>query len=337
MGHPDPIVVAAGARELGLDAFEPGDSVWNRAVGRAAQADPFCCRSEWQLAFHETHYPDRPLHLLRLGRSLVALAAHRLPGRGLRLEPLECHWSFGCPLLGSRAVELLRALTDAVSRAEGEAPELLISGLLPGSALLREVVLAFHGRAAIYRCEPGVSRSASLEGGIDGYLSRRSAKHRRNLRQSERRARARGVCFERVVPRDAAAAAATYERMLDVERASWKGIGECGMAESPSREFYAALLVRMARSGIGRVVFARRDDRDVGFVFGGLAGTTYRGQQFSFVEDERAASIGNLLQLEQLRWLCEEGATRYDMGPRMDYKLHWTEVETVAEALLIRP
>ncbi len=337
MGHPDPNVAAAGASQLEFDAFAPGDSAWNRAAGRAAQADPFCCRSEWQLAFHETHYPDRPLHLLRRQRSYLALAAHRLPGGVLRLEPLECHWAFGCPLLGAHAVELLLALAAAVTRAEGQPPELLISGLLPGGELLRQVVRAFHGRAAIYRCEPGVSRSASLQGGIDGYLSRRSAKHRRGLRQAERRASDRGVGYERVAPRDVELAAVTYERMLEVERASWKGIGQCGMAESPSREFYAALLTRMAHSGIGRIVFARRDGRDIGFIFGGLAGSTYRGQQFSYVEDESNASIGNLLQLEQLRWLCEEGATRYDMGPRMDYKLHWTEIETVAEALLIRP
>jgi hypothetical protein len=35
------------------------------------------------------------------------------------------------------------------------------------------------------------------------------------------------------------------------------------------------------------------------------------------------------MQIEQIRWLCEEKAKRYDMGPldgpRMGYKTHWTE------------
>ena len=44
--------------------------------------------------------------------------------------------------------------------------------------------------------------------------------------------------FERCVPADVAAAAAVYARMLAVEEQSWKGIGECGMTKSPSREFY---------------------------------------------------------------------------------------------------
>lgn len=337
MGHTEPMLAAVGASRLDLASFEPATSAWNLGVAWARQADPFCCRSEWQLAFHETHYPGRLLHLLAAGASRLALAAQRLPDGGLRLEPLECHWCFGCPLQGPRAVELLRALHAEVGRAEGQPPELVVSGLLPGSTLLREVVLAFHDESTIYRCEPSVSRSASLEGGYDGYLSRRSAKHRRGLRQASRRAHDRGVRFERVVPDSAAAAQATYTRMLAVEEASWKGIGRCGMAESPSREFYAALLLRMAAAGIARVVFARCEQRDLGFIFGGLAGTTYRGQQFSYVEDWSAASIGGLLQQEQLRWLAEEGAQRYDMGPSMAYKMHWTELETVAETLLIRP
>ena len=62
---------------------------------------------------------------------------------------------------------------------------------------------------------------------------------------------------------------------------------------------------------------------------GGMAGATYRGQQFSYDEKWRSASIGNIMQLEQIKWLCEEGAKRYDMGPLlgygMGYKSHWTE------------
>ena len=63
----------------------------------------------------------------------------------------------------------------------------------------------------------------------------------------------------------------------------------------------------------------------------------YRGQQFSFVDTWRSESIGNLLQLEQLRWLCEEGVPRYDMGPMMDYKRSWTETHQRFDAIAMRP
>ena len=123
-------------------------------------------------------------------------------------------------------------------------------------------------------------------------------------------------------------------------RARQKGIGECGMAEPPARDFYRRLLRRLARGGNGRVVLARvgdgADARDIGFVFGGLADGVYRGQQFSFDDDWRRHSIGNLLQVEKLRWLTETGAERYDMGPVMDYKRHWAEIETEVIALCLQ-
>jgi CelD/BcsL family acetyltransferase involved in cellulose biosynthesis len=145
------------------------------------------------------------------------------------------------------------------------------------------------------------------------------------------------VRFERCAPRSLAEADAAYLRMLRVERASWKGIGRCGMAEPPALDFYRRLLRRLACSAAGRVIFARCDERDVGFVLGGLAGDHYRGQQFSYAEDWRELSIGNLLQLEQIRWLCEEGVPHYDMGPWMEYKDHWTERRQRIGTRLLRP
>jgi CelD/BcsL family acetyltransferase involved in cellulose biosynthesis len=212
----------------------------------------------------------------------------------------------------------------------------LVSGILPGSTLRGELLHTFGGRYRIYQLEPNVQVSASLAGGLDGFLSRRSGHLRRNLGQQTRRAAAKGVHYERRAPGSAAEADAVYARMLAVEQRSWKGIGRCGMAEPPSREFYRVMLRRLAVSGGGRVIFARCGDDDIGFIFGGMAGGAYRGQQFSYVEEWSASSIGNLLQIEQVRWLAEQGARRYDMGPKMDYKRHWTEVETRIDAWLLR-
>ena len=132
-----------------------------------------------------------------------------------------------------------------------------------------------------------------------------------------------------VLPASTLEAARTYERMLVVELASWKGIGRCGMAEQPSKQFYDIMLRRLSASRNARVIFARHEDQDIGFIFGGKAGNIYRGQQFSYAEDWKSFSIGNLMQMEQIGCLCEEDARRYDMGPlddsRMAYKAHWTE------------
>ena len=88
-------------------------------------------------------------------------------------------------------------------------------------------------------------------------------------------------------------------------------------------------------------MFAMHEGKDIGFIFGGMAGSCYRGQQFSYDVDWKAFSIGDLLQLNQLLWLCEEGAVRYDMGmsdhPSMAYKTHWAEMELSLHACLLLP
>jgi CelD/BcsL family acetyltransferase involved in cellulose biosynthesis len=125
--------------------------------------------------------------------------------------------------------------------------------------------------------------------------------------------------------------------MLEVERASWKGIARRGMGDRYSTLFYSGMVRRLAVSGSARVIFARAGERDIGFIFGGLAGTVYRGQQFSYADDWAPFSIGNLMQQEQIAWLAEDAILKYDMGPLMDYKDHWTETRIDMEVLLLRP
>lgn len=98
---------------------------------------------------------------------------------------------------------------------------------------------------------------------------------------------------------------------------------------------------RLAAQGTARVMFARHEGQDIGFIFGGMLGPCYRGQQFSYDAAWKALSIGNLLQVEQIRWLCEEGAVRYDMGTAsgepMAYKLHWTEAHPTSQTWFLQP
>lgn len=319
-----------------LAPFDHAGSDWNRIAAAEPHADPFCCRTEWQLSFHETFYPQRRVHVRTGGDSLVALAECDEPDAPPLLEPVECHWLFGCPLLGPRAVDLLQELLGDLAGQHGAPPDLLLSGIRRGGPLHSRIQAAFGARARIFLPRTVTLCSASLDGGLDGFLSRRSGSLRRNLRAAARRAAAAGVTWQRCVPRDATEAAATYARMLRVEQASWKGIGRCGMAEPPSRQFYDVMLRRLATSGGGRVMFARHGERDIGFIFGGMAGGVYRGQQFSYVEEWSAGGIGNLLQVEQVRWLCEEGAGCYHMGPLMDYKRHWTELRAPVDAVVVR-
>ncbi|MCR9246276.1 MAG: GNAT family N-acetyltransferase [bacterium] len=322
--------------DTGVATLDAHRGLWNRAAAASTGADAFCCRSEWQVSFHATFAQERRVHLRTTPDSVLAFAERHLPGYPRLFEPLEAHWLFGCPALGPDALELLAEFASQ-RPAEDVPPALILSGLRPDTQFAAHAVQRLGRIGALAVIASEVLRSASLEGGLDGFLGRRSRRLRRNLRTAARRAGERGVTFERQMPKTPDAADALFDRMLAIERQSWKGIGECGMAEPPSCDFYRELLRRLSLSATSRVVLARRGDTDIGFIFGGLAKTVYRGQQFSFVEEWRDASIGNLLQLEKLRWLTEEGIERYDMGPDMPYKRHWTEIETSALAISLRP
>lgn len=323
---------------LGDIAFpSEADSLWRQLALRTQQADPFCSGPLWQLSFHAAMSPRRPLHVRTDGEAVLAFAGQPLSDGSLALTPIESHWLFGACLLGRDAPALLESwLGESGTRIFSK---ILISGIRPGGRravqLLRRLEKNFH----VLHFADGLQCAASLRDGLEGFLSRRSANHRQKLGKAMRLARQAGIVFERHVPQSDEEAALLYARMLDVEKASWKGIAACGMTEQPARRLYAVLIRNLARQGLARIMFARHEGTDVGFIFGGKAGNIYRGQQFSYREAWKRWGIGNLLQVEQVRWLCEEGARRYDMGPLdggpMRYKEHWTEKRLPIQSWLL--
>lgn len=315
--------------------------VWERSVDLASQPDPFCCAPIWQLSAHRAFAPGRRVLAQSTEDSALVLAEAFLSSGQPLLTSLEAHWLFGCPLQGPDAIGLLAEALAVMSHSYGHLPALLLGGIVPGSRRARELYACCESLFTIYLAGECIQGGASLEGGLDGFLSRRSANLRSKWRKSCRRAADRGVTFERSCPTDTAEADAVYARMLAVERRSWKGVGHCGMTESPAREFYADMIRRLAVRGTARVMFARHEDQDIGFIFGGMLGPCYRGQQFSYDAAWKDLSIGNLLQVEQIRWLCEEGAVRYDMGTAsgepMAYKMHWTEAHPTSQTWFLQP
>lgn len=324
------------------DAFHPTlaeldhpDSLWNRAAASTRQGDPMSCRTEWQISLHEAYFPRRRLHLRRSDSSLLALAERRHPDLGPTLEPIDPLWLFGSPLLGPDALELLECLL-AERRAAARATTTLISGVLPDDPLRERLLRRMLPRFEVYRVKTVTVCRAALTGGLEGFLARRARAVRKGLRQAARRARDRGIAFERVVPRSDTEVEAAFRRVVAVERRSWKGLAGRGIETPTSSAFYSAIARRLAASASGRFVFAHTDGCDVGYVFGGIASDHYRGQQFSYDERFADCSVGNLLQQEQIRWLAEEAVLHYDMGPLMDYKRHWTEQRIPMEVLLLR-
>ncbi|MCH2184380.1 GNAT family N-acetyltransferase [Myxococcota bacterium] len=311
-----------------LEQFAPE---WDRLVAAGGEADPFCGRSAWALAFHDAFEPARPLYWSRSDTGCIVLAESRRPNSTGLLEPLENMWGFGSPLIGSEANSLLAEALDRQPR-----PVLLLGAPSRGEALRRFVEL-FYERAHLKRLEPTIRYVASLEGGLDAWLARRSASFRRNLRSAVRRSQRAGVTFRRIMPTPATDLDSLYLNLLDVESRSWKGrVGE-GVDQEPMRSFYAGLLPRLRDSGALRMILAEREGRLMGYLYGGIVDSHFRGLQFSFDERLRSIGLGHLLQLEMLGWLTESGVRTYDLGGQSTYKARWAEETRVSENLLILP
>ncbi len=320
-------------RPVGLDELGRDAAAFDDAVLATPGIDHFCSASAWVLAAHAALMGPRTPWILRGDDGWIA-TARAARGDGRFVEPLELSWGLACPLAGPDPAALAEAFIAAAA-ARDDWDGLLVAGLPPGGALERALLRALPGR---WRRGHGVETGrcvASLDGGLDGFLDRRSRNFRKALRAAERDVAAAGVGFEEVVARDAAAADAAMARVVDVERRSWKGQAGVGVDQGPMGDFYAHMARRLAASGRLRLVMARQGDRDVGFILGGVLGDTYRGLQFSHDARLRHLSLGNVLQRQQVERLVAEGIRRYDLGTTMEYKERWADGPVVTRLLVV--
>jgi hypothetical protein len=309
---------------LSLDELDAQSTRYDEAVGRSPALDRFCSSSVWVLPAARHLMPSATPRIYEREGSFVALA--RTSGW---LHPLEATWCLPCPLVGAdpdAAVELLLRALELEDGVDGA----LVTGLFPGSSLWKSLLPAL-GRRFNVSAGPATRRYvADLGDGIGGFLKRRSPGFRRSLEKAERRARRAAVGFE------TANDDASFERILAVERRSWKGRRAAGIDGEPMCSFYRDMHGRLAKSGRSRLTFARIDGEDVAYIFGGVFGDTYRGLQFSFDDRFAALSLGNLCQLEEIRRLSEEGIRRYDLGTEVSYKKRWGEEVVTTLSLVVR-
>ena len=301
---------------------------YDEAVLQTRGISPYCSCSDWGLAALAHLHPNRTPIIVRRGESWVALTLGSHEDVGVYLQPLEADWGFASPLIGPdtrRSVELLEEVLDQteswrVALLTGLPLEIATRTALSLDARYRVVV-----RDGI-RCQV-----ATLAGGLDGFLARRSAKFRRNLLRDRRRARRAGIELEtiREIPEidgEIEAKTPIMQRILAVEQRSWKfATGESVLHAPRYYAFYSEMLTRAARRGRLRVVFARLDDRDVAYCFGGVHGTSYRGFQLAYSDDVAHLGLGNLAQLEMIEHLTSEGVDSYDLGMEMAYKERWAD------------
>ena len=306
---------------------------FDREVACTPAIDRFCSSSAWILAATAALMPPRAPFSFKGEFGYFAAMRGVHPAGFPYVEPVELAWGLASPLIGHDPGGLVGEVVPLLANRR-DWQLVIFSGLTVTGPQRRALDATLPARWERRRGQPTIRHVASLEGGVDGFLSRRSRELRKSLRKSLRAAEQAGMTFESVRASEADAPA-LYDRIQAVEARSWKSREGVGISAGPMRAFYGAMLPRLCALGQQRTIFARLAGRDVGYILGAVMVGEYRGLQFSYDEELAQYGIGGLLQYQQVRELCDEGIARYDLGTEMDYKRRWAEEIMETEMLVI--
>jgi hypothetical protein len=306
---------------------------FDREVSVTPAIDRFCSASAWILSASAALMPPRVAYSFRGKHGYFAAMRGVHPAGFPYIEPVELAWGLASPLIGADVDDLVGEVVPLLA-ARRDWQLVILSGITVNGPQRRALDATLPTRWERRRGQPTVRHVASLEGGVDGFLSRRSRELRKSIRKSLRAATDAGMTFESVRATQSEAAA-LYERIQAVEARSWKSQEQVGISMGPMRAFYGAMLPRLCAVGQQRTIFARMGDRDVGYILGAVMGEEYRGLQFSYDADLSQYGIGGLLQYQQVVELCGESVARYDLGTEMDYKRRWAEEIMETEMLVL--
>ena len=332
---------------LELAEFDEQSAHFDALVARTPDIDHFCTSTDWIIPAATALMPTRSPWLFRGESCQVAMMRARHPDGWNYIEPLESMWGLACPVVGSDVAGAASEFCELLARRKRHWNVCVLSGVPEQSPLLDALLQHLSPRYRLLQGPTTRRCVASLDGGVDGFLGRRSRNFRKALRRARRSAEDAGIEFVSCRAESDEQAAALYQRAVAVELRSWKGQAGVGIESGHMHRFYRAMVPRLARRDALELMFARdprRADRpgesgDIGFVLGGLFesphGTTYRGLQFSFDNEYGAMALGNLCQYHQIVELCRDGIGRYDLGTDMEYKQRWAELRHDTVGLIV--
>ena len=314
-----------------MDSFDLSDpekrETWDALAQRGSSlgVDPWCSHSSWSLAVHASFADPQsdpgPAFGLEHANGVATFGRLHTAEGASALVPLDRVWGFASPVVCGVGTE-----TDvcedlaATLIADPSWKICVLTGSEVDGPMFNALVSGFGRHLQLYSGETRTRCLASLDGGVDRYLARRTREHRRNLRQAQRQAV--GLIYD-ITDNDPAET--IVERLHMVEARSWKGRDGSGIESPDMARLYKTLVYDLSHRKALRCVFLQQDGSDVGFILGGVLGSTYRGLQISFCEDVRARSVGNLLQWHEVKRSCGEGLHTYDLGMDIAYKRRWAE------------
>ena len=299
-------------------------SAWNKALEGITWLDPYCSSYYWGLALCQAFQPEGRLYCYTDSSERFAAFYERVVEGGELVLPPDGMWLLGSPILGPEPLSFFRELIGYWRKhpPKGKIRQVMIGGLYLSHPLIAS---GFWEKLGGWEIESSGRMIASLEGGFDGFMSRRSKNFRSRLRRTVKASLAEGVELE-FLPKSASPdkARAIAERIFRLEKRSWKGQARRGIDNGGMRQFYELMIPRLAEDGLFRGLFLTRDGMDLAYLFGAYFQGYFRGLQFSY-HDETASGLGNVCQYHMIQALVEEGCRDYDLGQAMEYKRRWAE------------
>ncbi len=321
-------------KQLAASAAEERWCDLEEAVDATPAVDPWCSGPDWVLPVASAFAPEaEPLVLEADGAGFALLARHPVQSTGDIIAGLEPLWGFAAPIIGTDLPQVSQELASWLGSQQGW-DRLVLPGLPDDGDLVR--TLAYHlqenGQLGI---AVGITRQIiNLSDGVDAWLQRRRPAFRRNLRNADRKGSEAGLSIVQLDP-SASTSSDLFSRLLTIERQSWKGQASDGIASQEMGAFYQKLIQRLAKRSRLRISVAQLDGADVGYILGGVRNGRYRGLQLSYVESAQHLSVSHLLQLSEIKQLCENGVDTYDMGMDMEYKRRWSDQEETSVVLVL--
>lgn len=286
--------------------------------------DHWCSGPDWVLPAHRAFAPEAEPLIVSLPHGRALLARYDIDG-SMTIGGLEPLWGFACPIITPHPTTFADELFDVLADDPGWR-RLVLPGFPDDLELLRTIGLPFTriGRVGagegIVRQVTDLAQEGCCEHDpFDAWEARRRPKFRRNLRRAHQRASEAGVRFVDTADGD------LFDRILRIERTSWKGREGDGLCSPTMGPFYAEMTERLGERGRVRATIAQHRGRDVAFIIGGVRNGIYRGLQLSYASDVADLSLSHLLQRHTIASLVDEGVTAYDLGMDMEYKRQWAD------------
>jgi len=320
-------------QQLYINEFIPLEQTYNAAVAACAGIDPYCSRTDWILPFHASFTPRAPLHIWQEQESFVVLAQGRVAEDWPLFTSVDSMWGFAAALLGGQSPRLL----GSVCRNSLRQGHLILYGLPDDRAFLYAVASQTTSTHRAFMLNPVSRCVASLQHGLDGFFSRRTRTFRVNARRALKSAEEAGLHFRYIDILNPENIESFYAQILAIERSSWKGLQDEGADKPPMLGFYRHMFERIGPAGLLRAIVAELDGQPIGYIYGAVVNSRFRGLQFSFDDRHRSLSPGNVLQLKMLEWLCHDGCAEYDLGMSVPYKRKWAELEHQTLTVYLRP